>query len=85
MLAFYPRYLWDLLRKHVKLAELIIRFGSFRWRLKRDPNARSYMDQALTPVAEDELETLEMFTASDSAKAAAAKVRRDMERVRATA
>jgi len=85
MLVFYPRYLWDLLRKHVKLAELIIRFGSFRWRLKRDANARSYMDQALTPVAEDELETLEMFTASDSAKAAAAKVRRDMERVRATA
>jgi len=85
MLVFYPRYLWDLLRKHVKLAELIIRFGSFRWRLKRDANARGYMDQALTPVAEDELETLEMFTASDSAKAAAAKVRRDMERVRATA
>ena len=85
MLAFYPRYAWDLLRKHVKLAELIIRFGSFRWRLKRDPNAGSYMDQALTPVAEDELETLEMFTASDSAKAAAAKVRREMERVRATA
>jgi hypothetical protein len=85
MLVFYPRYLWELFVKHLWLGYLIVRFGSFRWRLKRDPNARKYMDQALTPVVDDELETLEMFTASDSAKAAAAKVRKDIERVRATA
>jgi hypothetical protein len=35
------------------------------------------MDQAITPVAEDELETLDMFGINDSAKAAVTKARRE--------
>ncbi|HYM76151.1 MAG TPA: radical SAM protein [Candidatus Dormibacteraeota bacterium] len=54
--VFYPRYLADLVKKHVTLAGLIWRYGKLRRQLKRDPEARHYMDLALTPVADYESE-----------------------------
>lgn len=59
-LAFYPRYIANLAYKHVKLAQLILRYGLFRQRLKRDPSARDYTDVALTPVREHELDPLDI-------------------------
>jgi len=53
-LVFYPRYAANLVYKHIKLAQLIWRYGRFRLRLKADPDARSYTDVALTPVSEEE-------------------------------
>ena len=61
-LVFYPRYVTDLVWKHMRLAKQIWRFGRFRQKLKRDPNARDYTDLALTPVRDDEFETYEMFS-----------------------
>jgi hypothetical protein len=58
--AFYPRYVFDLLYKHVKLASLVWRYGGFRRRLKRDPEARNYTDVALTPVDEDRSDEMEL-------------------------
>lgn len=49
---FYPRYLANLAYKHVRLGSLILRYAWLRMRLKRDPEAPSYMDMALTPVEE---------------------------------
>ena len=69
---FYPKYVGNLVYKHVKLAQAIWRFGLFRRSLKKDPNARNYSDIALTPVAEDEFESFELFTVTDAAKNAAA-------------
>ncbi len=54
--VFYPRYVADLAAKHIKLLQLIWRFGRFRLRLKRDPNARNYTDEALTPIGDEALE-----------------------------
>jgi radical SAM superfamily enzyme YgiQ (UPF0313 family) len=51
--VFYTRYVFDLIYKHVRLAHLVWRYGNLRKRLKRDPNARYYIDVALTPVQED--------------------------------
>jgi radical SAM family protein len=76
-LVFYPRYLAEFVAKHIRLAHMIWRFGRIRRRLKRDPNARAYMDQALTPVDETELDALEMFSVTDAAKTAAEKVRKE--------
>ena len=59
---FYPRYAGELVSKHIRMARLIWRFGRFRMRLKRDPEAQRYSDVALTPVSENELNSLEMFT-----------------------
>jgi hypothetical protein len=50
----------DLVSKHVKLAALVWRYGGFRRRLKRDPDARNYTDIALTPVDEDRSDEMEL-------------------------
>jgi radical SAM superfamily enzyme YgiQ (UPF0313 family) len=60
--VFYSRYVADFLYKHIKLAQLIWRYGRLRRQLKRDPNARLYTDAALTPFEQDEFDSLEMST-----------------------
>ena len=83
-LVFYPRNAAEFAGKHVRLAHMIWRFGRIRRRLKRDPNVRAYTDQALTPVNDTELDALEIFSATDAAKTAAEKVRKET-RARAAA
>jgi hypothetical protein len=43
--------------------------------IKRDKKARLYRDLALTPVADADLGTLEMFQVNDATRAAATKAR----------
>jgi len=52
------------------------RYDRIRRRVEADPAASTYRDQALTPVSDDETGTLEIFNATDSAKAAVEKARR---------
>lgn len=61
--VFYPRYAWELLYKHFKMAQLAWRFHWFKERLARDPNAQNYSDMALTPDSETDAESLEMLVA----------------------
>jgi radical SAM superfamily enzyme YgiQ (UPF0313 family) len=77
---FYPRYAWATVRNHVRLAGLVLRMAKIRRELKRDPNARRYMDAALSPVREDEMDTLEMFSVTEAARTATAKAKRDAAR-----
>ncbi len=77
VLRFYPKYLADLVMKHLKLTRVIWRMARVRHAIKRDPHARDYMDTALTPVTDDEMDVLEMFTVTDAARAAGVKARRD--------
>ncbi len=72
---FYPREAWHFLAKHARLAGMIWRLSLLRRRLKRDPAARAYMDEALTPVRDDDLDVLEMFNVTESARAASAKAK----------
>ncbi len=58
---FYPRELLSIFTKHARLATTILRLSRVRRRLKRDPAARDYMDEALTPVQENETEFLELL------------------------
>ena len=74
-LVFYPRYVMDLTWKHLRLASAVWRFGRFRRSLKRDPKAADYTDLALTPVNDDEFDSLEMFNISAAAKSAVVKIR----------
>jgi hypothetical protein len=82
-LFFYPRYLADLVVKHARILKMIRRIGAVRRDIKRDPNRRAYMDTALMPVSDEEMDALEMFTATESARAAAEKAKRDVARSRA--
>jgi len=79
--AFYPRFIFDLIWKHLRLARQIVRLGMFRRRLKRDPEARRYTDLALTPVIADDFESYEIFANSEAARAEAAKVQASLVKI----
>lgn len=72
-LLFYPRYGAEVVAKHAAVFGLWWRMSKVRRSIKADPNRRDYRDLALTPVADDEFDTLEMFQVSDAARASAAK------------
>jgi radical SAM superfamily enzyme YgiQ (UPF0313 family) len=69
-LTFYPRYLADMLWKNWQLLKTIAWIISIKRKIERDPNHRSYMDEALQPVAEDEEEKLDLLTKTSGARAA---------------
>ncbi|WP_342238919.1 B12-binding domain-containing radical SAM protein [Inquilinus sp. OTU3971] len=72
-LPFYLRYAGETVAKHWAMARLWWRFNQVRRRIKADPNRKAYHDLALTPVSEEELDTLEMFSVTQGARAAAAR------------
>ncbi len=75
-LVFYPRYAAELVTKHIRLARLLWRLRGLMRRVMGDPRSRDYRDEALMPVAEDELDRLDLFTVSTGAKSAVAKARK---------
>jgi hypothetical protein len=50
------------------------RYGGFRRRLKRDPDARNYSDIALTPVDEDRSDEMELVAMGAAAKSPVVKI-----------
>jgi len=74
-LVFYPRYVGEVLYKHFKLAQAIWRYRPIAVKLRRDPAARNYMDTALTPVADEEFDSFELFTTSEATKSEVLKMR----------
>jgi radical SAM superfamily enzyme YgiQ (UPF0313 family) len=73
-LSFYPRYGWEVLSKHVRLAAMHWQFRRILKRVERDTG--SYDDVAMMPVQEDEFDALEMFTVTPAARSAVDKQRR---------
>jgi len=61
--VFYPRYLGNLIYKHIKMAQLAWRFWQFQKRLERDATARAYTDVALSTDFGHDADSFEMFTA----------------------
>ncbi|MEW6211408.1 MAG: radical SAM protein [Acidobacteriota bacterium] len=58
---FYPKYVFETVRKQIRWIALYLRLRLIYIRLKRDPHRYEYLDAALEPVRDDELETREMF------------------------
>jgi radical SAM superfamily enzyme YgiQ (UPF0313 family) len=77
-LLFYPKYVFDLIAKHVAIGRVIWRMAAVRKALKRDPKSRDYMDEALTPVTDGDLDDLQMFNVTTSGRAAADKAKRHL-------
>ena len=65
---FYPKYWLETLRKQGQWLSFYLRMRMIYLRIKRDPERRNYMDLALSPVADDETESRELFQ-SDAAQA----------------
>jgi len=77
VLAFYPKYWGGLVVKYVKIARRVWRLARVRAAIKRDPKAREYMDTALSPASDDELDVLEIYKVTDAARAATDKAKRE--------
>ncbi len=60
-LVFYPRRVWEVVRGHVGIAAMVLKFAKVRRRIKADPTAFDYTDTALTPVTKGEQERLELL------------------------
>jgi radical SAM superfamily enzyme YgiQ (UPF0313 family) len=79
---FWPVFALSTLVKFGRIGLMIAHFLRLRRQLKRDPKAALYRDLALTPVADEG--PLELFTATPSAVATAAKRKRPAEAHAAT-
>jgi hypothetical protein len=61
--VFYPRYIGNLIYKHIKAAQLGWRFWRFQKRLELDATARAYTDVALSTDFGHDADSFEIFTA----------------------
>jgi hypothetical protein len=79
--VFYPRYAFDVVHKLGAYGRTFASLMKFRRALKRNPEARGYMDEALSPVTEDETSSMSLFTQSEATRTA---VHREQEIKRLT-
>ena len=80
VLTFYPRYLWEVFSKVARLLRLYRRFSRVCARVERDPNKYAYTDLSLRPPEEEDLDELEIFTATESGHSAVEKMRKQRAR-----
>ena len=65
---FYPAYAFEVVSKLVRWARLYVHLRRIYLAIKRDPRRFEYTDLAMTPVADDETQTHELFR-TDAAQA----------------
>jgi hypothetical protein len=65
-IVFYPKFFFGIMAKQLKWAHLYLRLYRMYGRLKKDPRRFEYMDLAITPVTDDEIETREMFQTEEA-------------------
>jgi hypothetical protein len=76
---FWPRFAWETLYKHAILAGAIGRLLLLRMNAAHDPDARTYTDQALTPVRDDDDVTFDLFTKTTGGRGAVAHIKKVAE------
>ena len=76
---FWPRFAWETLYKHAIPAGTIGRLLLLRMNTAHDPDARTYTDQALTPVREDDDVTLDLLTKTTGGLGAVAHIKKVAE------
>ena len=60
--------MWELGQKVAAGLSAALHIYGVKKRIKADPNRFAYMDQALMPVTEEEVDTLELFTQNEAAR-----------------
>ncbi|WP_284313792.1 B12-binding domain-containing radical SAM protein [Labrys miyagiensis] len=77
--TFWPRFVWETIAKQAMTLRTVVKLMLLMKAIQRDPNAQSYMDQALTAVGEDGDDTLDLLTKTTGARAAVAHTRKIAE------
>jgi hypothetical protein len=67
---FYPKFAWEFATKFAGALRLLLWVHRTGRRIQKHPDRHLYNDQALTPVCDDEINRLELFTHSDAARQA---------------
>jgi hypothetical protein len=65
-LVFYPKFMLELVARQIRWAHLYLRLYRMYSRLKKDPRRLEYVDLAITPVTDDEIDTREMFQSAEA-------------------
>ena len=78
VLLFYPKKVLESIWKQLRWISLYTRLRLIYRKVRHDPHRHEYMDLALTPVTDDEMETREMFQ-SEVAQAYVGKQRSSRE------
>jgi hypothetical protein len=74
--SFYPKRLWEIVSKHVRFAPDYAQIYLMAKRAKREQKVRPYTDVALSPVQDEEIEALELFTHNEGARNEVARTRK---------
>jgi hypothetical protein len=75
-MLFWSGYALETVWKTVAMLGVIGRMMMWKWAIERQSDAGRYMDQALTPVRDDDEQTLELLTKTAGAKAAVDHLRK---------
>ena len=75
-LSFYAGYASETAAKATKLARRWLHLKSILRRIDADPAAKLYQDEALVPVTEEDAEHMELYTQSETVRAAVQHERR---------
>ena len=74
--SFYPKRLWETVRKVRMMTRWWLELDRIRQEVRKDPNKHAYMDAALQPVDEHDVETMAMFTHNEGARNEVARTKR---------
>jgi hypothetical protein len=82
---FWPRFYASVAYKFVVIMATIARVGRWRRAAERDPSKLSYMDQAISPVTDDDEDTLDLMTKTTGGVASVAHARKVAGRMQTAA
>jgi len=77
--VFWPRFIWETIRKHALLVREMLRLLRLIHAIRRDPAARSYSDLALVSVDDEMSLELDLLTKTSGVQAAMAHARKIAE------
>jgi hypothetical protein len=76
IIPFYARYAADIARKLVMVGKRWRHLTKIIKKIEADPLAKFYRDEALTPVADEDAEHMELYTQNEAARVAVERERR---------
>ena len=74
-IVFWPRFAWQTLNKNAQIIGKIVHLALVARKLSRRDGAMEYMDQALTPVTDDDDQSLDLMTKTTGGTSAVAHLK----------